>query len=50
MSTWWDVHNISGIQRCMRGDIMIHVGECHEYIGACSVHRGCQYKLKAFIN
>ena len=22
------------------GDIMIHVGGYHEYIGGCSVHRG----------
>ena len=22
------------------GDIMMHVGGCHEYIGRCSVHQG----------
>ena len=32
------------------GDIMIHVGGYHEYIEECSVHRGFQYKSKAFIN
>ena len=32
------------------GDIMIRVEEYHEYNGGCSVHRGFQYKSKAFIN
>ena len=29
---------------------MMHVGGYHEYIGGCSVHRGFQYKSKAFMN
>ena len=32
------------------GDIMITSGGYHEYTGGCSVHRGFQYKSKAFVN
>ena len=30
-------------------DIMMHVGGYHDACGGCSVHRGFQYKSKAFI-
>ena len=32
------------------GDIMIHVGGYHEYLGGCSIHWCFQYKSKDFIN
>ena len=43
MSTLGDVQYIGRIPWCMWGDIMIH-------LGTSRVHRGFQYKSKAFIN
>ena len=31
-------------------EIMMHLGGYHKYIRGCSVHRGFQYKSKAFMN
>ena len=44
---WGDIQYIGGTIMHLEG-VMNHVGLYHEYIRGCSVHRGFQYKSKAF--